>query len=125
MVELTPTETKLLRLMLDSAAQLGEVSGASTKLAESLRRRNVTSQDVEEALTSGGRPDYGLCRMPFGRSKNQLFRDISPFELRNAQKWAAHTPELAAKFALTTWTGTYGNKPGARRGERVNCSGGF
>ena len=104
MVELTPTEAKLLRLMLDSAAEPGEVSASSLKLAESLRRRRVSAYEIEEAISAVGngnglQPDYGLCVMPFGRTKGQRFMDLSPYELRSARRWATHTPELARKFA--------------------------
>ena len=45
------------------------------------------------------RPDYGLCRMPFGRTKGQLFMDLAPYDLRSARRWAMSKPELAQKFA--------------------------
>jgi hypothetical protein len=104
MVELTPTESKLLRLMLNEAAEPGEVSTSSLKLAESLRRRCVSAYEIEEAISAVGngsalQPNYGLCTMPFGRTKGQRFMDLSPHELRSARRWATHTPELARKFA--------------------------
>lgn len=105
MVKLTPTEAKLLRLMLDSAAEPGEVSTSSLKLAESLRRRCVSAYEIEEAISAavgngnGPQPNYGLCTMPFGRTKGQRFVDLPPHELRSARRWATHTPELARKFA--------------------------
>jgi hypothetical protein len=45
------------------------------------------------------KPDYGLCRMPFGPTRGQMFMDLSPYELRNARRWAMSKPELAQKFA--------------------------
>jgi hypothetical protein len=111
MVELTALEIKLLRQMLDSAAQPGEVSASSVKLAESLRKRGVSGYDIEEALSQADngngngvppkmwRPDYGLCVMPFGRTKGQRFMDLSPYDLRSARRWAMETPEKAKKFA--------------------------
>lgn len=106
MVELTPVETKLLRLALDINARGGEISTSATKFVESLRRRGVSATEFEEAfgLESGLafnqlKPDYGLCLMPFGKRKGERFIDISPFELRSARRWAMSTPELARKFA--------------------------
>jgi hypothetical protein len=105
MVELTPIEAKLLRLMLDSAAEPGEVSTSSLKFAESLRRRSVSAYEIEQAISAavgngtGLQPNYGLCVMPFGRTKGQRFMDLSPYELRSARRWAVHTPDLARKFA--------------------------
>lgn len=111
MVELTSIEIKLLRLMLDSAAQPGEVSASSLKLAESLRRRGVSAQDIEEALAEAGngngngvppkmwKPDYGLCVMPFGKTRGQRFMDLAPYDLRSARRWAMSKPDLAQKFA--------------------------
>jgi hypothetical protein len=109
MVEFTEIELKLLRLMLGSGAQPGEVSVSSTKLAESLRKRGVSSQDIEEALSgsvneSGDgipakvwRPDYGLCTMPFGPTKGQRFMDISPYELRKVLAWLHRDPDHESK----------------------------
>jgi hypothetical protein len=111
MVELTSIEIKLLRLMLDAGAQPGEVSASSLKLAESLRKRGVSAQDIEEALSESGsgddngappkmwKPDYGLCVMPFGKTKGQRFMDLAPYELRNARRWAKSKPELEQKFS--------------------------
>jgi hypothetical protein len=111
MVEFTSIEIKLLRLMLDSAAQPGEVSASSLKLAESLRRRGVSAQDIEEALSESAngngngvppkmwKPDYGLCVMPFGKTRGQRFMDLAPYDLRSARRWAMSKPDLAQKFA--------------------------
>jgi hypothetical protein len=111
MVELTSIEIKLLRLMLDSGAQPGEVSASSLKLAESLRKRGVSAQDIEESLSESAngngngappkmwKPDYGLCVMPFGRTKGQRFMDIAPYDLRSARRWAMSKPDLEQKFS--------------------------
>jgi hypothetical protein len=110
MVELSPVELKLLRLILDAGAQSGELENARCKLRESLAKRGLSSHDVVEALTNPGdaqvmappkmsRPDYGLCRMPFGRTKGQLFMDVSPSDLRGAVDWAKRTdPQKFARF---------------------------
>ena len=110
MFELTDTELNLLRRMLDSGATPSEASVSATKLAVFLRKRGVSSYDIEEALTESmngngsanplkqAKPDYGLCRMPFGRTKGQLFMDLAPYDLRTARRWAMSTPELAIKF---------------------------
>ena len=45
-------ERKLLRLALTPSAQGGEVSTSAVKLAESLRKRGVTSSQIEAALES-------------------------------------------------------------------------
>jgi hypothetical protein len=110
MVELSSVELKCLRLLLDAAAQSGEAENARRKLLESLAKRGISSHDIVEVLTDPekaqemappkkSKPDYGLCRMPFGPTKGQLFMDIPPYDLRSARRWAMSTPELAQKFA--------------------------
>ena len=110
MVELSSVELKCLRLLLDAAAQSGEAENARRKLLESLAKRGISSHDIVEVLTDPekaqemappkkSKPDHGLCRMPFGRTKGQLFMDIPPYDLRSARRWAMSTPELAQKFA--------------------------
>src|SRR6516165_4571974 len=111
MIELSSVELKLLRLVLDPGAMAGEAETARCKLLESFAKRGLNSHNIIEVLSdadSGGvsapppkmsKPDYGLCRMPFGRTKGQLFMDIAPYDLRSARRWAMSTPELAQKFA--------------------------
>ena len=111
MVELRPVERKLLRLVLDPGTLEGEAETARRKLLESLAKRGLSSHDVIEVLSDSdnavagaapakmSKPDYGLCRMPFGRTKGQLFMDIPPYDLRSARRWAMSTPELTQKFA--------------------------
>jgi hypothetical protein len=104
-MELTPIELKLLRLVLDKGAAPGEIENCALMLIRSLRKRGVSAQEIEEALagTDGeqappprmSRPDYGLCRMPFGKTKGQLFMDLPPYDLRSAKRWAMSTPDLA------------------------------
>jgi hypothetical protein len=104
-VELNPLELKLLRLVLDAGAHAGEAESGRQKLIASLAKRGLSHHDVVEALVAEpdncqlSKPDYGLCQMPFGPNKGQLFMDISPHELRSAQHWAMKTPQLAQKFA--------------------------
>src|SRR6516162_4102728 len=104
-MELSPTEVKLLRLVLDAGAQIGEAETGRQMLITSLARRGLSNHDIVEALVAEpdnsrlSKPDFGLCPMPFGPNKDQLFMDISPHELRNAQRWAMKTPQLAQKFA--------------------------
>ena len=111
MVELSRVELKLLRLVLDPGALAGEAEAARHKLVESLAKHGLSSHDIVEVLSdpdsAGGgilptkmsKPDYGLCRMPFGPTRGQMFMDLSPYELRNARRWAMSKPELAQKFA--------------------------
>ena len=103
-VELNPLELKLLRLVLDAGAHAGEAESSRQKLIASLAKRGLSHHDVIEALVEPdnsrlSKPDYGLCQMPFGAHKGELFMDISPHELRSAQRWAMKTPQLAQKFA--------------------------
>jgi hypothetical protein len=112
---LNPLELKLLRLILDTATQHGEAEAGRCKLLKSLHRRGLSGHDVIELIVAGSdsqdlslpakksNPDYGLCRMPFGRSKGQLFMDLAPYELRSARRWALRTPELQRKFADFIW----------------------
>ena len=96
-------ERKLLRLALTPSAQGGEVSTSAVKLAESLRKRGVTSSQIEAALESNAateaiapvisKPDWGLTRMPWGKHKGELLMDIEPSYLRwAAQNWTPDTP---------------------------------
>jgi hypothetical protein len=107
---ITALELKLLCLILDPGTQHGEAEAGRCKLLASLHRRGLSGHDIAELIRVGSdsqdqfpvkmsKPDYGLCRMPFGRSKGQLFMDLAPYELRNARRWAMSTPELQQKFA--------------------------
>ena len=104
-VELNSLELKLLRLVLDAGAHAGEAESSRQKLIASLAKRGLSHHDVIEALVaepdnlSLSRPDFGLCKMPFGSDKDALFMDLSPDELRSAQRWAMKTPQLRQKFA--------------------------
>ena len=107
----SPLELKLLRLILDAGTQSGEAEAGRCKLLESLRRHGLSGHDLVELIQTGpysdsdtlppktSKPDYGLCRMPFGKTKGQLFMDIPPYELRNARRWAMSSSELQQKFA--------------------------
>lgn len=110
MVKLSPVEAKLLRLLLDGAAAGPEAEVARRKLIDSLSGHGLSGHDIAEMLEHPqellpepppqmSKPDYGLCRMPFGKTKGQLFMDLPPYDLRNARRWAMSTPELARKFA--------------------------
>ena len=115
MEPLIPRETKLLRLLLDPGAQIGEVSVSLTKLRESFEARGISWGDFVDTVINAGpasedlpevslppepaKPDYGLCRIPFGKNKGQLFMDTSPYELRRIREWCLSTEEKALKFA--------------------------
>jgi hypothetical protein len=108
---LSPLELKMLRLIFDRATQSGEAEAGRCKLLKSLHRRGPSGHDLIELIQAGpysdpdcsppktSKPDYGLCRMPFGPRKGELFMDLSPYELRSARRWAMRTPELERKFA--------------------------
>ena len=112
MIKLSPVEMKLLRLILDTGVQSGEAETSRCKLIALLAKRGLSGHDIVEMIQAASnqnlenglppkmsKPDYGLCRMPFGRTKGQLFMDIAPYDLRSARRWARSTPELAQKFA--------------------------
>ena len=112
MIKLSPVEMKLLRLILDTGVQSGEAETSRCKLIALLAKRGLSGHDIVEMIQAASnqnlenglppkmsKPDYGLCRMPFGRTKGQLFMDIAPYNLRSARRWAMSTPELAQKFA--------------------------
>jgi len=109
---LSPRQAKLLRLALDSAAPDGETLAALTKLRADLREHGPDPHDLVDALETAGfalpeealppvpsKPDYGLCRIPFGKNKGELFMNVAPYELRRLREWCLSTD--AAKFALT------------------------
>jgi hypothetical protein len=112
MIELNRVELKLLARIFDLGVGQAETEVSRRKLVESLARRGFSGHDIVELIACSGdgatpnnlppkksKPDYGLCQMPFGRSKGQLFMDLSPYELRNARRWAMSSPDLAAKFS--------------------------
>lgn len=76
-MELTATETKLLRLGLDDFAHDGEVRNCAVKLFESLRRRKVRADDL---LTQPNphRMELGEYRMPFGKFRGRKLSEIDP-----------------------------------------------
>ena len=102
-MQLSPTDQKLLRLILDAGARAGEAETGRQKLIKSLALRGLSGHDIVEALDADNpplsKPDFGLCRMPFGPNKGELFMNIAPSELRSAQHWAMKTSQLAQKFA--------------------------
>jgi hypothetical protein len=101
---------KLLRLVLDSGAADGEVLNALSKLRDNLREYGPNPHELVDALQNAGlaleeeaplppgpaRPDYGLSKIPFGKSKGQLFMDTPPYELRRLREWCLKTD--ATKF---------------------------
>jgi hypothetical protein len=109
---LSSVESKLLRLMLDPQAHSGEAEACRAKLISSLAKRGLNAHDIVESNQTGSdqqfqndqplkmsRPDYGLCKMPFGPNKGRRFMDLAPHDLRFAMRWAMKTPQLAQKFA--------------------------
>ncbi len=105
-MKLTDKELKLLQLLLDPAVHSGEADACRLKLLGCLNQRGLDAYDLIEAIQSQTssqspvvRPNYGLCRMPFGKTKGQCFADLSPAELRSARNWALRSPQLAHKFS--------------------------
>lgn len=111
----TDKELKLLRLMMNSGAAKGEIDNAATMLAQSLRGRGVSFEDIEIAMKAPGggagglavpkppkytRPDYGLIACPFRKHKGEMASDIDPSYLRYMITWIReHTdPEIQKKF---------------------------
>jgi hypothetical protein len=108
---LSSLQAKLMRLALDSGAADGEALNALSKLRDNLRANGPDPHDLVDALESAGfalpeevplrpmptRPDYGLCRIPFGRNKGALFADTAPYELRRLREWCLSHD--ATKFA--------------------------
>jgi hypothetical protein len=108
---LSPLQAKLMRLALDSGAADGEALNALAKLRANRKEYGPDPHELVDALQSAGfaleeesplppattKPDYGLCRIPFGKNKGQLFMDTSPYELRRLREWCLSTD--ANKFA--------------------------
>src|SRR5215469_1618709 len=98
---LSPLQAKLMRLALGSGAADGEALAALSKLRDNLRANGPDPHDLVDALENAGlalpeeaalapvaaKPDYGLCKIPFGDKKGQLFMDTSPYELRQIRRW--------------------------------------
>jgi hypothetical protein len=109
---LSSLQAKLLRLALDSGAADGEALAAISKLRASLEREGPNPHELCDALQVAGfalpeeaplppvptKPDYGLCRIPFGDHKGQLFMDSTPFELRSIWRWCHKDEGLEHKF---------------------------
>lgn len=85
----TELERKLIWLMLDQAAQPGEIQNSALALAQSLRRRGLRP----ETLIRGSRPEsapgvdttLAMARrrvMPFGRHRGRRLEAIEPGYLR-------------------------------------------
>jgi hypothetical protein len=108
---LSSLQAKLMRLVLDSGAADGEALNALSKLRQNLKENGPDPHELVDALQTAGfatpeesplppvptKPDYGLCKIPFGRNKGQLFMDTSPYELRRLREWCMQTD--ATKFA--------------------------
>jgi hypothetical protein len=88
---LSPIQTKLLRLALDDGATESEAVSALSKLRDNLYRYGPNPHELVDTLESilvlADRPNYGLCKIPFGNSKGTLFRDASPTELHSLREW--------------------------------------
>jgi hypothetical protein len=109
---LSPLQAKLLRLALDGGAADGEALAAIVKLRANLGEYGPNPHDLVDALQHTGlaeeeallpavptKPDYGMCRIPFGKNKGTLFMDASPYELRRIREWCQDSPDKAAKFS--------------------------
>ena len=110
---LSPLQGKLLRLVLDSGAADGEALNALSMLRISLQKDGPDPHDLVDALQSAGfamseesplppvstKPDYGLCKIPFGPNKGMLFVDTAPYELRRIREWCLGSPEKKQRFA--------------------------
>ena len=112
---LSDKEKKLLSLALDPAVQPGEMVNAAVKLIEAWRRRDVQVDDFEpkairgpmaerKAVVPKSRPDYGLCKWPWPRSKEgpykgKLFKEIPPSYLKGQLDWIRSDPDRANRFA--------------------------
>jgi hypothetical protein len=104
-VALTPLETKLLHLILNGAAAPGEIATGSAKLVESLRKRGVEAEEIENTLNRAvpryTRPDFGLVTCPFKKHKGELARDIDPNYLKYMISWVRNhnDPGVIQKFS--------------------------
>jgi hypothetical protein len=110
---LSPLQAKLMRLSLDSGAADGEALNALSKLRQNLKEHGPDPHELVDALQSAGfampeeaplppvltKPDYGLCRIPFGPNKGTLFMDTSPYELRRIREWCLDSEDKKVKFA--------------------------
>ena len=105
-ITLTTIEAKLLRLIMDGAAAPGEVATGAQKFVESLRKRGISAEDIENTFVTQGvlprytRPDYGLIACPFKKHKGELARDIDPHYLQFMVTWIRNhdDPEVRSKF---------------------------
>jgi hypothetical protein len=109
---LSSLQAKLMRLALDSGAADGEALNALSKLRSSLEKEGPDPHELVDALLSAGfalpeetplppvqtKPDYGLCKIPFGPNRGTLFMDTSPYELRRIREWCLESPDKARKF---------------------------
>ena len=110
---LSSLQAKLMRLALDSGAADGEALVALSKLRASLLSEGPDPHELVDALQHTGlatpeeaplppvatKPDYGLCKILFGKNKGALFMDTPPYELRRIREWCLGSPDKSAKFA--------------------------
>jgi hypothetical protein len=86
-VILTSTEVKLLHLILDKNAADGEVTTGSVKLVQSLRRRGVEAEEIENAFAKSASgeaiaPGFRFDANAMGQTQRQHLRghpaELSP-----------------------------------------------
>jgi hypothetical protein len=91
-LQLRPLEAKLLALALDPAARGNEIATSAEKIISLLRARGVLTAEVFRVSkpTSAGADDTTqtrakAVRMPFGKHRHKLLRDIPLSYLRWAR----------------------------------------
>jgi Putative quorum-sensing-regulated virulence factor len=86
-----PVEAKLLRLALDPAARGNEIATSAEKLITCLRTRGVSAAEVFSVSKPSSSRDGGTLaraltmRMPFGKHRHKLLRDVPLSYLRWAK----------------------------------------
>jgi hypothetical protein len=102
----TEKERKLLRLALGQGAFDGEIDNSAVMFLRSLRARGVRPEEIENGAGQSTpapsiycRPDFGLCRMRWGKHKGSLLKDIRPSYLIWAVRWIEEDEDRARHLA--------------------------
>jgi hypothetical protein len=100
-------ELKVARQAIDAACHENEWQNAAVLFFKLLRSRQADFAEFESAGSNGQmplvpptKPDYGLTFMPWGKYKDQMFKDIPPGWLMAKRDWIRSAPDTLARWSV-------------------------